>query len=93
MQESQAPEPNRIDRHWRRVRTITGLLLTVWFGVTFGLMFFARELAGTEVFGWPFPFFVAAQGAMLIYLAIVMLYAWRMRRLDRQYHQQQGHEE
>ena len=45
-------------------------------------MFFARELAGLSVFGWPLSFYLAAQGAALIYLAIIALYAWRLRRYD-----------
>jgi hypothetical protein len=38
-----------------------------------------------SVFGWPLSFYLAAQGASLIYLAIIGVYAWRMRVLDREY--------
>jgi len=37
------------------------------------------------VFGWPLSFYLAAQGASLVYLAIIGAYAWQMRRLDRRY--------
>jgi putative solute:sodium symporter small subunit len=46
------------------------------------VIFFARELAGLTLFGWSVSFYLAAQGAILIYLAIVGFYALRMRRLD-----------
>ena len=71
--------------HWRRARAITALLLLAWLATTFGTVFFARQLASLTVFGWPLSFYLAAQGACLIYLLILGLYARSMRRLDRQF--------
>ena len=48
-------------------------------------MFFARELSRFTLFGWPLSFYMAAQGVSLVSLAVIVFYAWRMRRLDRQY--------
>jgi putative solute:sodium symporter small subunit len=76
-----AGQPN----HWQRVRRLTALLLAVWLAVTFGVIFFARELSAFTLFGWPVSFYMAAQGTILIYLAIIAVYAWRMRRLDQNY--------
>jgi putative solute:sodium symporter small subunit len=50
--------------------------------VTFAAIFFARELAGLTLFGWSVSFYLAAQGALLVYLAIVGIYALAMRALD-----------
>ncbi|MES2991015.1 MAG: DUF4212 domain-containing protein [Pseudomonadota bacterium] len=66
---------------WRRRRRITAALLAVWFAVTFGVAYFARELDG-RVLGWPFSFWVAAQGASIVYLVLVIVYARVMRRID-----------
>ncbi|MES2099029.1 MAG: sodium/substrate symporter small subunit [Pseudomonadota bacterium] len=74
-----APEAAR--RRWRGSQRITAALLAVWFAVTFGVTYFARELSAT-VLGWPFSFWVAAQGALLVYLLLVCLYARWMARLD-----------
>ena len=71
-------------RRWRKSLRITGLLLAVWFAVTFGATFFAREL-GTALAGWPFSFWVAAQGAVLVYGALVWWYARLMARLDAEF--------
>lgn len=67
--------------YWLRTRRLTLWLLLIWAGVSFGLIYFARDLSFT-FFGWPFSFWVASQGALLVYLAIVVYYAWAMRRLD-----------
>ena len=68
-------------RYWRRNLVLIAGLLAVWFGVTFGVAFFARELS-FEFFGWPFSFWVASQGAIFVFLLIVGVYTWRMDRLD-----------
>ena len=68
-------------RRWRESQRITAGLLAVWFGVTFGVAFFARELGG-QVGGWPFSFWVAAQGAPLVYVALTWAYARWTHRLD-----------
>ena len=71
--------------HWARARRLSAQLLLLWLATTFGTVFFARELAGVTVFGWPLSFYLAAQGAALIYLAILGVYALAMTRLDRRY--------
>ena len=70
-------------QHWRSTRRLSAALLLLWLATSFGAVFFARELAGLTVFGWPLSFYLAAQGASLVYLAILGAYAWRMRALDR----------
>ena len=67
--------------YWRKNLRITAALLAAWFVVTFGVTFFARELS-LRLFGWPFSFWVAAQGALLVYLALIGIYASFMNRLD-----------
>jgi putative solute:sodium symporter small subunit len=71
--------------HWARARRLIALLLALWLATSFGTVFFARDLAHLSVFGWPLSFYLAAQGASLIYLAIIGAYAWRMRILDRDF--------
>jgi putative solute:sodium symporter small subunit len=73
--------------HWARSRRLIAVLLGLWLATGFGTVFFARDLAHLSVFGWPLSFYLAAQGASLIYLAIIGAYAWRMRILDRQFAQ------
>lgn len=68
-------------RRWRRSQHVTAWLLCAWFVVTFGVTFFARELS-RSVFGWPFSFWVAAQGALIVYVLLVGVYARLMNRLD-----------
>lgn len=77
-------QPPDEDAHWRRNLRLTAGLLAAWFVATFVVAWFGRDLS-FEFFGWPFSFWVAAQGAPLAYLAIVWWYARAMDRLDRQH--------
>ena len=79
MPDEQNPQP-----HWRQNLRMTGVLLLIWFVVTFVVAYFARSLS-FKFFGWPFSFWVGAQGALLVYLAIVWYYARRMNTLDREH--------
>ena len=75
-------QPTPSQRHyWRKSLSITAVLMLVWFGVTFGVAFFARDL-NFRFFGWPFSFWVGAQGALMVYALIVGVYAYLMNRLD-----------
>ncbi len=69
-------------RYWRCVRLLTGALLIVWALASFGFVFYARELSAVQLLGAPLPFYMAAQGTMMIYLAIIGAYAYAMKKLD-----------
>ena len=75
------PLANRYRTYWRLNVLIVAVLLFVWFVFSFGVAFFARQL-DFRFFGWPFSFWVAAQGALLVYGLIIAFYAWYMNRLD-----------
>lgn len=70
-----------LQRYWRKTLRMTTMLLFVWFAVTFVAMYFARDL-DFAFFGWPFSFWVAGQGALLVYVLIIGYYAYYMNRLD-----------
>jgi putative solute:sodium symporter small subunit len=74
----------RHHQYWQKNLRITGFLLAIWFLVTFGVGFVARDLTFT-FFGWPFSFWIAAQGALIVYVVIIWFYARTMNRLDREY--------
>lgn len=71
--------------YWRRNLKMTGWLLSLWFVVTFVVSYFARDLAGISVLGFPLGFYMGAQGAPLIYLLIIWWYARYMNHLDQEY--------
>ena len=52
--------------------------------ITFVVSYYARELS-FNFFGWPFSFWMGAQGALVIYILIIGFYARYMGKLDIEY--------
>lgn len=76
------------DKHreyWRRNLKLTGVLLAIWFAITFLVVWFARDLRGINFLGFPLPFWVGAQGAPIVYVLLIRHYARRMNELDAEY--------
>lgn len=67
----------------QKKRILTTVLLLVWLVVSFGPSFFARDLT-VMVGGWPLYFWMAAQGSILMFISIVVVYAWLMNRWEAQ---------
>ncbi len=75
------------DKHkayWQKNLRLTGILLAIWFVVTFVLGYFARDLT-FSFFGWPFSFWVGAQGSLIVYVILIWYYARAMNRLDQEH--------
>ena len=69
-------------RHWRRTLGLTAALLLAWFLVGFVVTWYARD-PDFPFFGWPFSFWVAAQGGVIVFVLLLVAYARGMARNDR----------
>jgi putative solute:sodium symporter small subunit len=67
--------------YWRSTLRLSAVLLGLWLLVTLGVCLLGPGLA-FSFFGWPFGFWATAQGALLVFCAIVWVYALAMDRLD-----------
>jgi putative solute:sodium symporter small subunit len=70
--------------YWSKNLRITAILLAIWFVATFVVSYFARDLS-FNFFGWPFSFWMGAQGSLVIYVLIIWFYANYMNKLDHEY--------
>ena len=71
------------DLHDVRHLWLKGGLLLLWVLVSFVATFFARDLQSLAAGGWPLGYWIAAQGAVLMFIAIVVAYCWAMNRFER----------
>ena len=76
--------------YWQRNLRMTGILLAIWFVVTFVISFFARELNDVTVLGFPLGFYMGAQGSLVVYVVIIWYYAKYMNTLDQEYGVHEG---
>ncbi len=56
-------------------------LLVLWFVASFGWVFFARDLQWV-VGGWPVGYWISSQGLVLVFVAIVAVFAWVANRRE-----------
>jgi putative solute:sodium symporter small subunit len=80
----------RHHEYWRKNLVVTAVLLFVWFVVTFVEAWYARELNSITFFGFPFGFYMSAQGSLAIYVIIIGIYAVYMKKLDKEYNVDEG---
>lgn len=70
--------------YWSKTLRLTAVLLAIWFIVTYVVGFYARELS-FNFFGWPFAFYMGAQGSLIIYILIIWYYSRTMNKLDQEF--------
>ncbi len=67
------------------LRLILGSLV-IWALCSFGFGILLRPLlSGIAVGGADLGFWFAQQGSILIFLALIFFYAWRMNKLDKEF--------
>lgn len=72
--------------YWRKNIVLISSLLSIWAVVTFlGAIFLAEPLSRISFFQIPLSFWIAQQGAMIVFVCLVFYYAWRMDQLDREH--------
>ena len=76
---------NKASIYWKKTRRLTFTLVSVWLLITFGLTWFAREINQFVILGFPFGFYMAAQGSLFVYLALIWWYNRKMKMLDAEF--------
>jgi putative solute:sodium symporter small subunit len=80
--------PNATDGggYWKANIRLVAVLLVIWAVCSFGFGILLRPmLSGISVGGTDLGFWFAQQGSILVFLAIIFFYAFRMNAIDRQY--------
>ena len=72
--------------YWKSNLKYLGVLLSIWFIVSFlfGIVF-AESLNQFKLAGFPLGFWFAQQGSIYVFVVIIFLYVWLMKRLDRKF--------
>ena len=66
--------------------SLVSKLLVVWFVVSFGCgIILVDWLDQFSLFGFKLGFWFAQQGAIYVFVALIFIYAWRMKVIDRQF--------
>ena len=79
-------DETKSNEYWCATLGIILWSLAVWAGVSFGFGIHLRPLLSViPVGGTDRGFWCAQQGSILVFLALIFFYAWRMNQLDQEY--------
>jgi putative solute:sodium symporter small subunit len=72
--------------YWRYNSRLTFTLLAIWFVVAYLLGgLFASSLNEVSFLGFPLGYYIAAQGALIVFVIEIAIYARLMNRKDAEY--------
>ncbi len=79
-------QPQDDTAYWAANVRIIIISLIIWAIVSFGFGILLRPaLSGIAVGGTDLGFWFAQQGSIIVFLALIFFYAWRMNKLDREH--------
>lgn len=76
------------EAYWRKNLQYVGILLSIWFVVSFGAgIIFVTQLNTFRIPGTGFPlgFWFAQQGSIYVFVVLIFVYVVLMNRLDREF--------
>jgi putative solute:sodium symporter small subunit len=77
-------EHNQRKRYWKANLRYLGVLLLIWFTVSYGFgILFVDRLDRIRLGGFKLGFWFAQQGSIYVFVILIFVYVWLMNRLDR----------
>ncbi len=84
--QTQRSHPHSLRAYWRANVALIRNLLIIWALVSYGCgILFVEWLNQIRLGALPLGFWFAQQGSIYTFILLILYYAWRMDRLDRQY--------
>lgn len=73
------------DRYFREKNRYLILYFIIWAIVSYGVVFFAEPLSEYSINGFPFHYFMGAQGALATFIILLFVNAIVGDRIDKKY--------
>ncbi|MDX1617515.1 MAG: DUF4212 domain-containing protein, partial [Balneolaceae bacterium] len=75
-----------MEAYWRTNLKYVGILLGIWFLVSFGFgILLVEPLNAIRLGGFRLGFWFAQQGSIYVFVVLIFVYVWLMNRLDRRH--------
>jgi putative solute:sodium symporter small subunit len=71
--------------HWAKTRSLMWVCLAIWAIFSFIIHFFVGALNGISFLGFPLGFYMAAQGSLVVFVALIFWYAARQNSIDEEF--------
>ena len=77
---------SKFKKYWRANLNLMGVLLAIWFIVSYGFGILFRDvLDNFSIGGAPLGFWFAQQGSIIVFIALIYVYCRKMDRIDAEY--------
>ena len=71
------------DEHWQKTSRLMILMMCLWFFFGYVIHAFVTPLNGIKIFGFPLGFYMAAQGSLIVFVAMLFWFAKAQDKIDR----------
>lgn len=72
------------DQHWTKTKRLMILMMSLWFFFGYIVHIFAVPLNGIKIFGFPFGFYMAAQGSLIAFVVMLFWFAKAQDKIDQE---------
>ncbi len=76
---------DQMQAYWGRTSRLMWVLLAIWFFFSFVVHFFAPSLNQIRVLGFPLGFYMAAQGSLIVFVAMCFYNARAQNKIDEEF--------
>ena len=75
----------QMGQYWGKTSALMYLILALWFIFSFVIHFWARELNSIRFLGFPFGFYMAAQGSLIAFVLMCFYTARAQNKIDEEF--------
>lgn len=76
---------SNVEAHWRKTSSLMWLTVGLWAFFSFFIHMFAPWLNSIRILGFPFGFYMAAQGSLIAFVAMLFWFAKAQDNIDREF--------
>ena len=78
-------DKEKLKAYWAFNVRLTTIVMVIWFVVTYVAIYFTPQLNNIVILGFPFGYYMGAQGSLIIFVILIFWYAFKMNAADKEY--------
>ncbi len=79
------PDGSPREVHWARTKALMIVVMLIWFTFAFAIHLLADFLNQFVFLGFPLGWYMAAQGSLIVFVALVFWFARRQNKIDAEF--------
>ena len=70
--------------HWKKTTRLMTIMMTLWVVFAFVIHMFVNQLNAIKIAGFPLGFYMASQGSLVVFVAMLFWFAKAQDDIDRE---------